>query len=463
MKLETTLALILAAGPLRACCRSFHWKEGDACPQEIVSDIRYANRPRSNTTAPLTQVHHALTHCPNATALSLSIGQGGYVDGGCFTGMSCEEKIWNFNFTDNEHFPALKELVIDGYDFDDRHAWDQKRSRIGYPWPSWHWEHTWWTVLTGRDMKQVFEPKPKEPEPDLSSYAEAHIRKWLSAMDWSKLEKLHIVDPSDHFLTIMANELPSLKDLKFTGWGRCCNPYNVHCSWCALHERENETVEGFLSNVGPLTSLTLENVGEPFNRLNSTLSNGCSSLRHLALNHSWGTSCSHDAPNLSQPQLTRLNEACPALTYLGINAEVNGTWPLETFSAVSKFENLESAALYLTHTEECEDLYDRYAYYQRHEYRSTPNLNTTSALSLFWYIRDRKQGVELTSLEFHDLGGRCQGDGLQIVSCSVLDAAGGRKRAGEPWCTEPDYDYWSMREWSEEDEDLVRLQQEMQM
>jgi len=114
----------------------------------------------------------------------------------------------------------------------------------------------------------------------------------------------------------------------------------------------------------------------------------------------------------------------PVLQALELDVYRNCEWPLDTLRALSFFSNI-------THLKIHFDLHKPYKTYVAESciYRTgsaacnrmrlvEPELNATSALVLFRFMRSSKVGAELRDVDF--IAGECwrpEGDGLRLADC----------------------------------------------
>ena len=126
-------------------------------------------------------------------------------------------------------------------------------------------------------------------------------------------------------------------------------------------------------------------------------------------------------PVLSQAQLMKITSRCPELRELSIDIDRNGTWPIESLSALSTLENLHHLEINLElgidqHIHES-------SHYLSHEQRKIadadyrqPIFHATSGTKLFEGLRQEKKGKELEKMTV-TIGdwGRTFGGGLRIT------------------------------------------------
>ena len=98
----------------------------------------------------------------------------------------------------------------------------------------------------------------------------------------------------------------------------------------------------------------------------------------------------------------------PNLTHLALNLHRNGTWPLETLSAISALPSVRTADLWLDIASECRRQKPDSDWRPpsedeeciREDQYLLPFVNETSAPEVFEYMRNNKVGDELQNVTF---------------------------------------------------------------
>lgn len=174
---------------------------------------------------------------------------------------------------------------------------------------------------------------------------ETNLDKWLRAMDFSKIEELHLAQEDKAFYERMKNELPSLRKASF--------------EWSNSGAQVSEERVDFIRNVPPLESLSID-IGAPYyyaggikNRttfpLDVILTTHGQKLQSLSLKQSEGHEPHLRRPMLSLDDIQAIKEYCPELTHLELDIDRDASygWPNRTFDALAQISSLESLKLRL--------------------------------------------------------------------------------------------------------------------
>jgi len=117
-----------------------------------------------------------------------------------------------FSFVKGDRFPPLKEIILDGYQFDDENGIYRERGR--------RYESGIYGIRYHLAEEYGYEwlrptPLPKVGEPPFEVVNGANLELWKKAMDWSQVETLELTNVAlGTFMKHMSGELPHLKRLK---------------------------------------------------------------------------------------------------------------------------------------------------------------------------------------------------------------------------------------------------------
>ncbi|KAF2660595.1 hypothetical protein K491DRAFT_36989 [Lophiostoma macrostomum CBS 122681] len=408
------------------------WRQGHPCPESIKTVLPNSDRPldeneNGHTFDSMVAVHEALTTCPNISSLDLRV-----------TLMGCSSWPDRFNFpfrlAGGERYPALKELRLEGYNFDER-PWEKLALGKSYGLP-WYESLTEW-LLSGTARKWW-----NARALDIDQRNKTNLDLWLDAMDWSHLEALAVLDRP-----LPLKDVPRLRSLE-----------KLDLSGSDV-ENAREVIQTLPSQ--SLTSLTIVRSAEML-ELETILSHQGKSLTVLELRSPEVQSKPSPAFNISELQF--LPQLAPNLQHLSINVHRNGSWPLGTLEAISTNPSLRSVDIWFDIVSECRrqkpeaphirdvrkweathgvDACNGEDQYQR------PYIDQSSSLELFRYMRVKKIGQELANVTFWVGDWTRAWDGplyfadwlehrRSKVSCSIR-AEGGE----EGWCVVEDgKEYW---------------------
>lgn len=323
-------------------------------------------------------VHAALLACPNITTLDLRV-----------TEINCStwSPRWNFPFdpAGGDTYPNLKVLRLEGYDLNDkgeRESWYMDQCWTGYLSElikerlNWYYNRDWMAWLTWRLL-----PKAQREK--------SNGELWLDAMDWSKIEELAIESPVPGAIKYSLGGSHSLRRLETTDLDLILAlPNNTLAELSWVHQRNKPAeYEDVLS--------ILERQGE--------------SLRSLEF-HCPELSCEFVFPEASY-DFGSIPKSTHRLRNLRVNIPHNATWPLETLQTIANILTLGTADTWMNNQSDCREQYELYGepppwMEERFgkcegEYQfQRPFLNDTSALELFMYMKERKQGRELREVTF---------------------------------------------------------------
>ena len=187
-----------------------------------MSQIR--NRGSGNTA--LLDIYKALIACSEVETLHLKI-----VQSGCTVGID----PWNFKFRPGDRFPALKDISLDGYDFDE--TLGKKLSFIDWQRGILLWLRDYIVDLVGTETLRRGPDSPSA----------SNLEKWRMAMDWSKLERLDLANINIMFMRNMMGHLPSLKSfgLKNKWTDKLCIPGETQTFLEHLPTLSNLSLHGF--------------------------------------------------------------------------------------------------------------------------------------------------------------------------------------------------------------------------
>ena len=390
----------------------------------------------------LQNIYETMTTCSNTRSLILKIAQGGCV-------VNFENRL-SFDFRPGDRFPALHELHLDGYRFNEYlPEWQNEALDVWYDLR--RFAANWLGLEALRPTLRL----------DRGRLPGANLEKWKAAMDWAEIKDLDLEDVESLFLESMRGELPGLESLRLgpLQWESCQSDRNVTY---------------FLSQLNPLTRLSLHGYTDRVNwtqildRHGSTLNT--LEVREWESSYGW-----EQRPTLDQQQLQQISQMCPSLSKLGLDINRNGTWPFEILDSLAANERLDTLELFFElGMDQHQD--DNYKMYGRPENRKAdyrqPDLNRSSSLELFKRLRGLKKGVELQRMTLHmgdidrDYGHMMRfpmwGEHLsETYECDVLDSKGQRKWGEMVWCTgEPRNMGGGFESIDEEDEGDTYLEEE---
>ena len=330
----------------------------------------------------MTLTHSVLTHCSNVESLDV------WLEHGSCTGIELD--LWQFPFVDEDKYPPLKRLKLDGYKFGGlyvsqeeeqqdteycmgpagKHAWDK----------NYRWSATSeWVDTTNDGLTRQWDEQGGKPNTNLDM--------WLQAMDWSELEELSINTERAEMADAIV-ELPKrLTSLKH------------------LHLNSLPFIEGLKNNT--LESLKWVGTTRP-GYLDTILSQQGQNLRKLDYRCN-EPSCPYWPDHIN---ITALPLLAPRLEHIGVNLPRNSneSWPLAHLSALARMPSLTSANLYFRMQAPCRDNFLGYMHPNCRRPRQhcfatesfvTPYLNATTAAYMFSYLRSENTSKKLTSVTFH--------------------------------------------------------------
>ena len=337
--------------------------------------------------APMDFVFAALQNAPNLKELDIFLHEDG-----------CDAKAespsaFPFSRNDNVHFVSLEVLKLNGYDLDERSdggmAWSWRGKTEEYI-ARWTREY-----LESEDEDAIPPPRPERPEDDGRTNLEA----WLDAMDWTSLHTLHLTSPSRATLNKLRKPaLPALKYLSI----------NAALGWAATQDEILSFVTNGIANL--LQSITLQNMGaESGDELLQTLTsqNLTRELRHF----SYGAG-GRNIFYLNETKLSALLAESPNLEHLDINIPRDSIMTIESggiFRSILSTPPLNHLALRFPSPDEnflapgsgwldWGQILDK-ATGLYHEL--DPLINLETVRRLFDDMREKKQGVELETLEIY--------------------------------------------------------------
>jgi hypothetical protein len=312
----------------------------------------------------IASVHETLLRCPNITGLDLRVTVGGCSDW---------PDRWNFPFSrqGGEKYPPLKELKLEGYEFDSGDCDETFYGHHHYRLP-WNKDMLWETW-----DKALCKLLPYKANIDL----------WLEAMDWSQIESL------------------SIKGFDWSGTRKF--PYQIVPALKSLHKLEIQTYDDFdaidIVSALPWHTLThFTRVGGQHIHVGELLSRQAETLEslHVRIPETW----SKPGQGIDNHDLRILWNSTPSLKHLSTHLHRNGTWPVETLDLLAGVPSLSSLDLYLEMQSACQrekrTPWDRVDGCNGEEQFQKPFVNETSALDAFKYLRDHKVGEELTNVTF---------------------------------------------------------------
>ncbi|KAF2729574.1 hypothetical protein EJ04DRAFT_65241 [Polyplosphaeria fusca] len=362
------------------------WTPGDKCPDHIstiVPNFDCYNDCLTKQFGSMVTLHSSLITCPNIQTLDLRL-----------TMLGCTEfpDRWNFPFKleGGDSYPSLQSLRLEGYHFTSR-EWSNDR-----PYASWMDGLPWYErlaewIFSGRALRVA-----RYSQIPMHQRNKTNMELWLDAMDWSKLETLALLDNTGQDdLLGHAGLFPALRDLDIFGSGNLTTKF--------IQELQPNT----------LVNLTWTYDWSPED-LYPVLACQGSSLRRLEMRS--GELYRQSSPALGHSQVTLLSQMAPGLEHLSINLRRNGTFPLEILESISAIPSLSTLDLWLDILSDCrreipDDL--SMTLVEQEEWREQragecagediyqrPFVNSTSALDLFNFMRDKKVGDELRNVTF---------------------------------------------------------------
>ena len=288
-----------------------------------------------------------------------------------------------FSFQPGDSFPPLTTLRLDGYDFDNLHD-----ARSG-----WHRMSTtgiqgWRRYIADEYGYEWLRPERMPMAIDTGS----NLRLWKSAMDWSCLERLELMDVHlPTFFKHMSGNLPGIKKLAL--WPQW---------WRESSEDLVKQTVDFLNSLPLLESLSLHGYTGSID-LEGILERYKPSLQRLELREWESEDPLKPRPVLSHAQLSKITSPCPELRELSIDINRDGTWPLEHLSALSTLENLRHLEINLELGID-QHIHESSHYVSRKQRKITdadyrqPIFNATSGTKIFEGLRREKKGKELEKM-----------------------------------------------------------------
>ena len=397
----------ISAGPLEtqdaACSASLQ--------RNIYSSV-YENQHE------LHEVYKSLVRCPNTTSLSLKFDRPA---GSPFRTIS------NFKFLAGDHFPQLRELSLDGYDFSDlRYVSEEKKASQVQ------------TQVMMRPMLYSYGEAIAVPPSQAAYVPGANLHDWKSAMDWSAMQSLKLSNVDNAFFWMMAGRLPALKALTVS------NNYGLSSA--------TEYMTDFITSLNPLTNLSTDGYTGSVD-WSRVLERHGKSLNSLTIHEWYYTDPKTLTPKLSVPQLKEISRQCPNLSELSLNIDTETERLYDILDTLSSSSNLKKLTIWLRETSrtdypdpgKSEDM----GPLNENTVPDLPFINSQTAFQIFNHLRSRKQHPELLQLEVrignYGLGyDEVRPSWLWWVgpydpfsskhTCSILNQEGNRKAEGEAWC-----------------------------
>jgi len=244
---------------------------------------------------PMGHIYKTLTSCSDIQSLDLTISYGCIIDEWTQTARS-------FNWNVGDRFPNLQNLTLRRYEWSD----DENGN-----------------ATDG----------------------------WVDGMNWSRLERLAIEDPSTEFLELFTGKLSNLKAFErlpmrglYYGDSSSCQ---FGDDWTLLQTRYHN----FITSLNKLEELSLSGLGKlldmPF--LSAKVGKG---LKRLAI-HDFERDCigttnnyTWTRPTLTAHEINTIRPRLPKLEHLAIDVYRSGTWPIDIFKAIANFPRLKTLDLH---------------------------------------------------------------------------------------------------------------------
>ena len=254
---------------------------------------------------------------------------------------------------------------------------------------------------------RYLEPATSSPYANLLIYLETNLQKWQRALDFSRLEQLHLAQNDDLFFTTMASNLSSLRSFSLSLRNSDASIPSSRLS--------------FLRDLPPLQSLSIHvlapyrayssNTTAPPKRtpfpLDLILAHHGPTLRSLSLSQSESSIPDLHAPMLSLSSIAALKSSAPNLQSLTLDLDRDGEWPWDVLRSIATLSNLTELSLNL---EIGADLhagdmhggsygFNRKGLDGKGPWRE-PRINGTMAEELSKWMADRKEGKRLEKVVF---------------------------------------------------------------
>ncbi|KAK5115587.1 hypothetical protein LTR85_009758 [Meristemomyces frigidus] len=329
----------------------------------------------------LPTIYKDLVTCPKIESLDLDLG---------WSGCTPPSDPWLFNFREGDRFPALQKLSLSGYDLADRGRWPR-------------YNRSWWSAFQDLAREALGEVLPQWTL-DALFKRESNLDRWLRAMDFTKLEELHLGNEQDLFYERMEHELPALKRLSL----------ELRNTGATMPEQQTD----FLREIPSLESLSIW-IGAPWeyaagdkNRtqfpLLEIIEHHCPTLRRLSLHQGETNNPAQRRPMLSLDDLSLIRTSCPELNHLGLDLDRDEStgWPNATLNAMLQFPNLTSLDIGLEIGADLHSANEPGDYDWDHQglngpgpFRE-PRMSLEVSETLFGDFRSNKQGMQLREVVF---------------------------------------------------------------
>lgn len=188
--------------------------------------------------------------------------------GGCVIDSS---NPFAFPFVIGDRFPPLKEISLDGYDFDDDSGVLRERGRRPFR-SAVHALRVYLAETWGYEWSRPRQPELGEPRYEIVKGS--NLQLWKMAMDWSQVEVLELTNVDlETFIENMSGELPHLKRLKL-----------VPQVWLSHEDMLSlaENVSFFIHGLPALESLSLYSMTDKINVTSLVAAHG-TNLKNLEL------------------------------------------------------------------------------------------------------------------------------------------------------------------------------------
>ena len=232
---------------------------------------------------------------------------------------------------------------------------------------------------------------------------ESNLEKWLRAMDFSKIENLHLAQDEPLFYERMKDALPGLRHLSF--------------DWMNSGTQVPAERLAFICSALPLESLSVT-ISAPWkynegsnNRtqfpLRNILDQHGSTLESLVLKQREGDHPMLRRPMLSVDEISTIGD-CPNLKHLtlDIDRDASTGWPNSTFDAITRISGLDSLTLRLEMGADLHSGHESGDYYWNPEgldgpgpFRE-PRMSLSVSNALFDDLRHKKLGSALQRVQF---------------------------------------------------------------
>ncbi|KAH6883293.1 hypothetical protein BKA58DRAFT_34194 [Alternaria rosae] len=372
MRFNTLILFLIYILPTTLALRPRPWTPKDPCPTSIKAYIH--DEPcRSDDCDPdhfaftsLNSVHSALLTCPNISSLDISIW------GFCSTWPDrMDLPLSPFG---GETYPDIKSLQVLGY-----YGWDRRESRNVWNAPKclaqsklecfkdtlyWYYKRHWqsWLAWCTQSKHQL---------------EKTNAELWLDAMDWKCIEELSVDTVPDSVRKVLSQSR-ALRKLKTT---------------------DGELILNLPKNM--LTHLSLVNGERDTALFDDILNHQGGSLESLEMrwdteHHPWRYNGDLD------DEILIITKSAKKLRHLSMNVLRNATSsPLETLEKIATIPTLREADLWIQVLDPWNLGADEFSDQYKGETRiGPPLLSHRGALSIFRYMRDKKQGEELEKVTF---------------------------------------------------------------